>query len=245
LKEIYKSFVDDEDMFKMLLATRPPIVSFHFGLPESRRIAALREAGIGTMATATNLEEAQQIERQGIDVIVAQGIEAGGHRGLFEDDQHDTALSTSVLVSILTKRVRIPVVAAGGIMDGQGITAALALGAAGVQMGTAFILCPESAADGAYRAAMKSDRAYDTRLTCAISGRPARGLVNRLTLAGIAPGRPAIPCYPVAYDATKALHAAASARARTDFATQWAGQGAPLSRELPAAQLIDELVGEM
>jgi nitronate monooxygenase len=245
LREIYKSFGDDEDMFRMLLATRPPIISFHFGLPGAERLAAFRDAGIRTMATATNPQEAELIERVGIDIIVAQGIEAGGHRGLFEIDQQDAALSTSVLVSILTKRVRIPVIAAGGIMDGRGITAALDLGAAGAQMGTAFILCPESAADAAYRAALESERAYDTRLTSAISGRPARGLVNRLMLAGIASGCPAIPAYPVAYDAAKALHAAASAKGSSDFAAQWAGQGAPLARERPAAKLVEELIGEM
>jgi nitronate monooxygenase len=159
--------------------------------------------------------------------------------------QHDAALSTAVLVSILTKRIRIPVSAAGGIMDGRGITAALDLGAVGTQMGTAFILCPESAADAAYRAALKSERAYDTRLTSAISGRPAHGLVNRLMLAGIALGCPAVPAYPVAYDAAKALHAAAFAKGSSDFAAQWAGQGASLARERPAAKLVEELIGEI
>ncbi len=240
LTEIYKSFDDDEEMFRMLLAARPPVVSFHFGFPSSDRLAAFREAGIRTMATATNLREARLIEDAGIDIIVAQGIEAGGHRGTFLEN--DPGLTTSVLVSILTKEVHTPVVAAGGIMDGRGITAALDLGAVAAQMGTAFILCPESASNEAYRLAMKSERAYDTRMTSAISGRPARGLVNRLTLES---GCPYIPSYPVAYDATKRLHAAASAAGNNDFATQWAGQGAPLARERPAADLVKELISEM
>ena len=197
------------------------------------------------MATATNPREAELIERAGIDVIVAQGIEAGGHRGHFERDEHDPALSTSVLVSLLRRQVRIPVIAAGGIMDGRGITAALDLGASGVQMGTAFILCPESAADAAYRAALKSERAYDTRLTTAISGRPARGMTNRLILADSGQASPPAPAYPVAYDAGKALHAAAFAKGNTEFAAHWAGQGAPLARELPASELVQTLVGEM
>jgi nitronate monooxygenase len=245
LREIYRSFIEDDDTFRMLLAMRPPIVSFHFGLPSEDRLAALRAAGIRTMATATNPREAEQIERAGIDAIVAQGIEAGGHRGVFSPDGPDPALATSVLVSLLVRQVRVPVVAAGGIMDGRGITAALYLGASAVQMGTAFVLCPESAADAAYRAALKSERAHDTRLTTAISGRPARGLVNRLSVACDAMGSPVAPAYPVTYDAGKALHAAALATGNTEFAAQWAGQGAPLAREMPAGDLVSELIGEM
>ena len=184
LNEIYRSFVDDEDAFRMVLDMRPAVVSFYFGIPAQDRIQALHDAGIFTLATATNLEEARQIEQAGIKAIVAQGIEAGGHRGQFNPAKHDPALSMSVLVSLLVRHVGIPVIAAGGIMDAQGIKAALSLGASAAQMGTAFILCPESAADAAYRAALKSDRAYDTRLTAAISGRPARGLPNRFMALG-------------------------------------------------------------
>lgn len=244
LREIYRSFLDDDEAFRMLLDTRPPVVSFHFGLPSADRILALRQDGIRTMATATNLQEAQRIEKAGIDVIVAQGIEAGGHRGLFDPAQPDPALSTAVLVRLLCRNVGIPVVAAGGIMDGRGIGAALDLGAAGAQLGTAFVLCPETAADAGYRAALKSPRAWDTRLTAAISGRPARGLANRLTQAGTG-SAPAIADYPVAYDAAKALHAAAKAKGIEDFGAHWAGQGAPLARELPAAELVATLAEEI
>src|SRR3954451_1857330 len=165
VNEIYKSYLADEEAFRLLMETRPPVVSFHFGLPEATQLAAFRDTGIKTMATATNPDEAAQIEAAGIDVIVAQGIEAGGHRGMFDTEAHDSALSTAVLVSLLTRQVSRPVLAAGGIMDGRGIRAAFDLGAAGAQLGTAFILCPESAANADYRAALKSARAYDTRMT--------------------------------------------------------------------------------
>lgn len=245
VREIYKSHLHDEEAFQLLLETRPPVVSFHFGLPDALRLAAFREAGIRTMATATNPDEAAQIEAAGIDVIVAQGIEAGGHRGMFDPEAYDPALSTSVLVSLLTRQATRPVLAAGGIMDGRGIRAALELGAAGAQLGTAFILCPESAANAAYRAAFRSERAYDTRLTSSISGRPARGMVNRLILHGHEPGSPPACAYPLAYDAAKLLHTAAAAQGSDAAAAQWAGQGAPLARELPAAELVAQLVEEL
>ncbi|MFD1701659.1 NAD(P)H-dependent flavin oxidoreductase [Methylopila henanensis] len=245
LAEIYKSYLQDDEAFRLLLEARPKVVSFHFGLPPRTHVEAFRAAGVVTMATATNPDEAELIEAAGIDVIVAQGVEAGGHRGMFEVEAPDAALSASVLVSLIARRARIPVLAAGGIMDGRGVRAALALGAAGAQLGTAFALCPESAAGPAYRAAQKSPRAFDTRLTSAISGRPARGLTNRLMREAAAPGAPPAPAYPVAYDAGKALHAAASARGSDDAAAFWAGQGAPLARELPAAELMRRLVEEM
>jgi nitronate monooxygenase len=241
LREIYQDFGSDDDMFAMLLETRPPVLSFHFGLPAPERLAAFKAAGIRTLGTATNLQEAERTEQAGIDVVVAQGIEAGGHRGMFDPEEHDPALSTCVLVQLLTRRLRIPVLAAGGIMNEQGIKAALVLGASGVQMGTAFLLCPESAADSRYRSMLKSARAYDTRLTRAISGRPARGLTNRLVEAGSAAGSPAAPAYPVCYDLAKALHTAARSSGSDEFAAHWAGQGAPLAEELPAAQLVTKL----
>lgn len=244
LEEIYTSFVEDEDAFRMLLELHPAVVSFHFGLPSKERIAALRQAGIRTMATATNVREARQIEDAGVDAIVAQGVEAGGHRGMFDPEAIDERLSTAVLVRLLVKRSRLPVIAAGGIMDGAGIRAMLDLGAVAAQLGTAFILCPESAANAAYRANLKSERAAVTRLTAALSGRPARGIVNRLIVHGDAAG--ATPAaYPVAYDAAKQLHAAAAKAGKHEFAAHWAGQGAPLARELPAADLVHTLVDEL
>lgn len=244
LDEIYKSFNDDEAMFDMLLELRPAVLSFHFGLPSAERLAAFHEAGIYTMATATNLQEAEIIEQAGVHAIVAQGIEAGGHRGMFDPDERDERLSTAVLVRLLAKKTRLPIVAAGGIMDGAGIRAMLDLGAAAAQLGTAFILCPESAASAAYRANLKSERAMATMLTASISGRPARGMVNQLIARGEAPGSPPPAAYPVAYDAAKQLHAAAAKNGNHEFAAQWAGQGAPLSREMPAAAMLRTLAEE-
>ncbi|MBA1274233.1 nitronate monooxygenase [Pseudomonas azotifigens] len=245
LREIYRSFVEDEAMLAMLLEERPAVVSFHFGLPPTAFIEALKSAGIRLLACATTLQEAEQIERADIDGIVAQGIEAGGHRGVFDDTSLDAGIGTFALVRLLATRTRLPILAAGGIMDGQGIKAALALGASGVQLGTAFILCPESAANAAYRDALKSERAAHTQITSNISGRPARGLPNRMYQEIGGPGAPTLPDYPIAYDAAKALHAAASTGGSHQFAAQWAGQGAPLARELPAAELLRRLREEM
>lgn len=245
LDEIYKSFNEDEEMFRMLLELRPAVVSFHFGLPSADRLAAFHEAGVYTMATATSLREAEIIERAGVKAIVAQGIEAGGHRGMFDPEQGDEGLSTSVLVRLLVRKTGLPIVAAGGIMDGAGIRAALDLGAVAAQLGTAFILSPESSASAAYRANLKSKRAEATRMTAAISGRPARGMLNRLIAHGDAAGSPPPAAYPVAYDAAKQLHAAAAKSGNHEFAAQWAGQGAPLAREMPAGEMLQQLAAEM
>ncbi|MFC5698913.1 NAD(P)H-dependent flavin oxidoreductase [Pseudomonas sp. GCM10022186] len=245
IREIYKSFLDDPDMLQMLLEERPAVVSFHFGLPPGDWIRALKAAGIRLLASATTLEEARLVEAAGVDAIVAQGVEAGGHRGVFEPEKGDAGIGTLALLRLIARHCSLPVIAAGGIMDGQGISAALALGAQGVQLGTAFVPCPESAANAAYRAALKSERAHHTRITAVISGRPARGMVNRLWTDLDTLAAPALPDYPTTYDAAKALHAAAIARGCNDFAVQWAGQGAPLARELPAAELVKLLVEEM
>ena len=245
LNDIYKSFLVDDEAFRMLLEMQPAIVSFHFGLPPVDRIRALKEAGIRTMATATNLREAKLIEEAGIDAIVAQGIEAGGHRGMFDLDAVDERLSTGVLVQLLARQTNLPIIAAGGIMDGKGIRAMLELGAAAAQLGTAFILCPESAANDNYRESLRSERASSTRLTGVISGRPARGMVNRLIEYGEQEGSPTPPPYPVTYDATKHLISAAVKRGNHEFSAQWAGQGAPLAREMPAADLVAMLIKEL
>lgn len=245
LREIYTSYLQDDEAFRLLIEARPKVVSFHFGLPPADQVAAFREAGVVTMATATNPREATLVEAAGIDVIVAQGVEAGGHRGMFDVEVLDAGLSASVLVSLLARQSKIPVLAAGGIMDGSGVRAAMDLGAAGAQLGTTFVLCPESSANAAYRAALKSERAHDTRLTSAISGRPARGLANRLMLEAERPGAPRAAAYPLAYDAGKSLHAAASAKGSDAAAAFWAGQGAPLARELPAAELMTRLAADL
>lgn len=245
LDEIYQTFIGDDAAFSLLLEQRPAVVSFHFGLPTRQQIAALRQAGIYTMATATNVREAALIEQAGVDAIVAQGVEAGGHRGVFDPQAPDERHSTSVLLRLLAGSTTLPLIAAGGIMDGQGIRAALDLGAVAAQLGTAFVLCPESSANAGYRANLKSGRATSTRLTSVLSGRPARGMVNRLIEHGEAPGSPLPAAYPVAYDAAKQLNALASQHGDSEFAAQWAGQGAPLAREMGAQELVLTLAREM
>ncbi|MBW3500934.1 nitronate monooxygenase family protein [Janthinobacterium sp. NKUCC08_JDC] len=245
LDEIYETFIGNDAAFELLLELRPAVVSFHFGLPTTQQIAALRQAGIYTLATATNLREAALIEQAGVDAIVAQGVEAGGHRGAFDPQAPDERHSTSVLLRLLAGSTALPLIAAGGIMDGQGIRAALDLGAAAAQLGTAFVLCPESSANAGYRANLKSERAASTRLTSVLSGRLARGMVNRLIEHGEAPGSPPPADYPVAYDAAKQLNALASQHGNSEFAAQWTGQGAPLAREMGTEELVATLAQEM
>jgi nitronate monooxygenase len=244
LREIYTSFVQDDAMLEVLLQERPAVLSFHFGLPDAARIRALRDAGIFMMGAATSIEEARAVQEAGLDAVVAQGYEAGGHRGVFDQDARDERLGTLALTRLIACRVDIPVVAAGGIMDGAGIAAALALGAQAAQLGTAFISCPESSADGAFRAALRNPAAL-TAMTPSISGRRARGLYNRLMQLGEAQDSPQVPAYPIAYDAGKALNAAAKAKGNSDFAAQWAGQAVRLSRALPAADLVGKLAEEL
>lgn len=245
LREIYKSFLDDEDMLVTLLATRPKVVSFHFGLPPSAWLRALRDAGIVLLGTATSLSEAQRIASAGLDAVVAQGYEAGGHRGIFDPDGDDSKLGTIALTRLLVRQLGIPVIAAGGIMDGAGIAAALRLGASAAQLGTAFLLTDESLADKGYRAAMSSEAAQHTVMTRVISGRPARCLQNRFTTLGEHVMRKDIPAYPIAYDAGKSLNAAAKAAGEYGYGAQWAGQGAPLARSTSTARLMAELIDEL
>ncbi|MBC6980378.1 nitronate monooxygenase family protein [Caulobacter sp. 17J80-11] len=245
LTEIYKSFLVDDDMLDVLLETRPAVVSFHFGLPAPEKIARLKAAGIVLLSTATNLQEAEAAVVAGVDAIVAQGWEAGGHRGAF-DPSSDSRLGLVALTRLLVAKVPLPVIAAGGIMDGAGIAAALDLGAEAAQLGTAFIGCPESSADQHHRDALFSPAAERTEMTALISGRPARCLANRFTaLADGALAGVATPDYPIAYDAGKALNAAAKAKGDGGFGAQWAGQGAPLARAMPAAELIQALAEEL
>ncbi|WP_263263237.1 nitronate monooxygenase [Pseudomonas sp. RIT-PI-S] len=240
LREIYRSFIGDDAMLALLVEQRPAVVSFHFGLPPEHAVTALKQAGCLLICTVTSLEEAEWAAAAGMDALIAQGYEAGGHRGTF-DPATETQLATLPLLRLLSQRVALPLIAAGGIMDGAGIRACLALGASAVQLGTAFIRCPESAASAAYRQALVGPRGHHTQITAAISGRPARGLANR-NFSSL--GQAGIPDYPRAYDAQKALAAAAAAKGSDAFAVQWAGQGAPLARELPAAELMQVLERE-
>ena len=246
LSEIYTSFLADEAMQALLIEARPAVVSFHFGLPPAEVIGRLKAAGVTLLSTATNLDEAEQAAAAGVDAIVAQGYEAGGHRGVFDPEAPDSRLGAAALTRLLVSRIGLPVIAAGGVMDGAGIAAMLDLGAEAAQLGTAFIACPESSADAYHRAALFGPGAAATEMTDLISGRPARCLPNGFTalkhgaLEGLAP-----PVYPIAYDAGKALASAAKATGDGGFGAQWAGQGAPFARAMPAADLVRVLADEL
>ena len=243
LREIYRSFVEDDAMLAMLVRTRPTALSFHFGLPARERVEALRAAGIVLLGTATSPDEARRMVEGGCDAVIAQGYEAGGHRGVTSLEAPDDRLGTLALVRLVVRALDRPVIAAGGIMDGAGIRAALDLGAVAAQLGTAFVACDESSADEGYRAALRSEAAHHTTMTRAISGRPARCLANRFT--ALVAADDAVPAYPVAYDLGKALHTAAKAQGEHGYGAQWAGQGAPLARAMPAERLVGVLAGEL
>ncbi|WP_329609760.1 NAD(P)H-dependent flavin oxidoreductase [Paracoccus benzoatiresistens] len=230
LSEIYPSFRGNDDMLSVLLAERPDIVGCHFGLPAPDQIAALKAAGCKLWATATSVAEGRAIRQAGFDVIVAQGWEAGGHRGIFDPDGPDGRLDHAALVRALLP-VGLPVVAAGAIMDRAAARAAMDAGAAAVQCGTAFLRAPEAATSAPHRAALSGGQTVMTR---AISGRPARCLVN--DFSGIDDA--AAADYPLAYDIGKALNAAALARGHTGYGAFWAGTGAAVSVARPAAETV-------
>ena len=244
LHDIYTSFYNDEALLQMLLEERPPIVSLHLGLPPQARIDALKQAGILLLASATSLDEGVQVQAAGIDAVVAQGAEAGGHRGVFDEQGPDEQLPTRELVRLLHQHLQIPIIAAGGLMDGRDVAQALALGAVAAQLGTAFVLCPESAANPAYRRMLSSERAGHTAFTTVISGRPARGIVNRFMLEVGATGHPPVPGFGIAYNAGKKLIEAAAHAGSAEFAAHWAGTEAARARRLPAAQLLHLLTDE-
>ena len=245
LREIYTSFLIDDDMLAMLVEEKPKVVSVHFGLPRADQVAALHQAGIVLLGSATNVQEALSLQAAGIDAVVAQGYEAGGHRGVFDPHGEDSRLGTFALTRLLVRALRIPVVAAGGIMDGAGIAAALKLGAAAAQLGTAFVGTDESLADAAYRERLFSDAAHHTRMTRVISGRPARSLANAFTELGADVPDDAVPDYPIAYDAGKSLNAAGKAAGQTGYGAHWAGQGAPLARAMSTQALMQVLKEEL
>lgn len=243
LHEIYASFRDGDDMLAVVLDARPAVASFHFGLPRPDQLDAMRQAGTVLIASATSLDEARQIEAAGLDAIVAQGWAAGGHRGVFDPAAPDERLDTESLTRRLARETSLPVIAAGGLMDGRDIARALGWGAIAAQLGTAFIGCPESSADAGYRARLAEGG--DTVMTPAISGRAARCLTNRFTdwTGGIPTAE--IPAYPCTYDLGKALNAAAKAAGEPGFGAQWSGTEASRARSLPASDLVATLAAEM
>lgn len=237
LGEIYPSFILDTAMQHMLVETRPAVISFHFGLPPLTVIDDLRSSGAVLMGCATSRAEADLVQAAGLDAVIAQGWGAGGHRGIFDPDGPDRQLSTLDLLHDL-RDLRLPIVAAGGIMSAADMRQVLDAGAVAAQCGTAFLASPEAATSDAHRMALAG---ADTVMTRAVSGRPARCLRNRFT--AIDPGD--VPDYPVAYDAGKALNAAAVAGGETGYGAHWAGQGAAQARPLPAAEIVRMLAGQV
>ena len=229
--------------FEALVALRPAVASFTFGILDAAQVARLHAAGCLVVGTATTVAEARAWAQVGADAVCASGTEAGGHRGTFLGDFAASQVGTLALVPQCVDAVDIPVIAAGGIMDGRGIAAAQALGAQAVQMGTAFLACPESGIGPAYRQALAQAQDTDTRLTRVFSGRPARGIVNAM-MEALAAEEDRVPAYPVQNALTGALRRAAAAQGRTSHLSLWAGQGVAAVRPLPAAQLVALLAQE-
>ena len=223
---------------------RPPVVSFHFGLPAPELLARVRACNARVLCTATTVAEARWLAAQGVDAIIAQGLEAGGHRGNFLSDDMSTQVGTLALLPQIVREVNIPVIAAGGIADAQGVAAAMALGAAGVQVGTAYLLCPEASTSALHRAALKSEAIRHTALTNLFTGRPARGIVNRI-IRELGPMSAATPAFPLAASAIAPLRSRAEAEGSGGFSPLWAGQNATGCRELPAADLTRALAADL
>lgn len=242
LNKIYQSFVENDDLLDVVLETKPAAVSFHFGLPTVAQLAALKEAGIITMVSVTQLSEALAAHKAGIDILIAQGVEAGGHRGTF-NPQCDAGLNTLDLVILLTQYVDLPIVAAGGIMHGADVKLYLELGAQAAQLGTAFVQCAESSANAAYREALFEQPI--TQITDSISGRPARGLFNAWHQYVDLPERPLHALYPYTYDLGKQLHAAASKQDEHGYGAFWAGSNVANLRRLDAKELMQTLIQEL
>ena len=219
---------------------RPAVVSFHFGLPSSELLARVKQWGARILSSATTVEEAHWLEAHGVDAIIAQGLEAGGHRGIFLSDDLTSQVGTMALLPQIVRTVKLPVIAAGGIADAQGVAAAMALGAAGVQIGTAYLLCPESTTSAVHCAALKSEAARHTALTNLFTGRPARGIVNRI-MKELGPINSAAPVFPLATAAIAPLRANAERKGSGDFSPLWSGQNTSGCKEIPAAQLTREL----
>jgi nitronate monooxygenase len=222
---------------------QPEVVSFHFGLPEPALLRRVKAAGCRVISSATTVKEARWLEERGVDAVIAQGVEAGGHRAMFLTENLATQAGTFALVPQIVDAVEVPVIAAGAISDARGIAAAFALGAAGVQIGSAYLHCPESKISAPHRAAIKAAGDDGTVLTNVISGRPARGVLNRL-LREVGPINPIAPEFPLASGALAPLRAEAETRGSGDFSAMWAGQAAALGRERPARELTHVLAVE-
>lgn len=233
----------DDELCALVEEFRPEIVSFHFGLPETELLDRVRKTGAKILSSATTVAEARWLEDHGCDAIIAQGLEAGGHRGLFLSDDISIQLGTFALVPQVVDAVKLPVIATGGITDARGIAAAFALGAAGVQIGTAYLFTPEARLADRHRAALQSQEAEETALTNLFTGRPARGIVNRI-MRELGPMSQEVSAFPLAGGPLAPLRKASENSAPGDFMALWSGQAAPLGRPMGAGELTRTLASE-
>ncbi len=233
----------DEPMCEIVEAFGPEVVSFHFGLPTNALLSRVKAAGYLVISSATTVAEARWLEERGCDAIVAQGAEAGGHRGMFLTDDIATQPGTLALVPQIVDAVHVPVIAAGAIADGRGMAAAFALGATGAQIGTAYLFTPESLISDQHRLAVRGARGDHTALTNVFSGRPARGLMNRV-MKEIGPMSDQVPAFPTAGRSLAPLKAKAETTGATDFSSLWSGQAAPLCREVGPGTLTRQLAAD-
>jgi nitronate monooxygenase len=231
------------ELCELVLELRPEVVSFHYGLPDAAFVRRIKDAGCRILCSATTVAEARKVAAEGADAIIAQGFEAGGHRGMFLSDDLGSQIGTFALIPQVADAVRVPVIAAGGITDARAIAAAFALGAAGVQIGTGYLFAPEAKISPPYRAALAEARERGTAVTNVFSGRPARGLVNRL-MREVGPLSDLAPQFPLATGALLPLRAKAEAQGSGDFSPLWAGQAASLGRAMPAGELTRALAAE-
>ena len=229
-----------DDAADILEEFKPPVVSFHFGLPSPQLLARVRAWGVKVLSSATTVDEARWLEARGVDAVIAQGVEAGGHRGMFLTDDVTTQIGTMALVPQIVDAVSVPVIAAGGIADAAGVRAAMDLGASGVQVGTSYLLCPEATTSPLHRAALASDASRHTALTNVFTGRPARGIVNRL-IRELGPMSDLAPAFPLAASAILPLRTKAESRGVSDFSSLWAGQNTSGCSERAAGEITREL----
>jgi nitronate monooxygenase len=231
------------ELCDLVLEIKPNVVSFHFGLPDAALVGRIKQSGAKILCSATTVAEARRLEQAGVDVVIAQGYEAGGHRGMFLDIDLATQIGTFALVPLICEAVAVPVIATGGIADGRAIAAAFALGACGVQIGTGYLFCPEAKISPPYRAALAQAGERNTTLTNVFSGRPARGIVNRL-IREVGPMSELAPEFPLAAGAVMPLRTAAERSGSGDFSPLFAGQAAALGRASPAGELTRTLAQE-
>ncbi|WP_184061303.1 MULTISPECIES: nitronate monooxygenase family protein [unclassified Paraburkholderia] len=230
----------DEAMCDVIEETRPPVISFHFGLPREGMLARVRRTGAMIVSSATTVEEARWLESRGVDAIIAQGAEAGGHRGMFLTSDINAQPGLFALLPQIVDAVRVPVIAAGAIADGRGIAAAFALGASAVQIGTAYLMTPQAGRSGIHRAALRGSRDDTTRLTNLYTGRPARGLMTRF-MHEQGPMSAVAPAFPLATGAVDPLRVAFEKSGCSDFSLLWAGEAAALAREEDAGLLTRQI----